>query len=208
MNDPANIIEIPGLVQDKTMRRIVFADEGLTIERAMSLRQKVFIPSEDIAAFRFGSHDFYGYKFRFGRQYFVETRDFQNKIFRIKLNSYYGIRRKTYYKIWAELLQRLWDSYLVTQLSYYTELYNIRQMFDLAGVTFHDDGISWDGKNKLRWNEIAVKSYRTYFLIHHIEDPKRYKCCVFSIEWNAVVLQSLLKDIIKERKKVPKSSSL
>jgi hypothetical protein len=205
MSSPSNIIEIPGLIQKRVRRKLMFADEGLTIERPLSFDPKVFIPGENISAFRFGVKDIYGYKFVFGRQYFIETRDFDNKLYRIKLNSYYGIKRKIYYKIWAELLQHLWDFYLVNQLSYYTELYNIQQIFELAGVTFHVDGISWDKKNKLLWSEIAVKSYQTYFMIHHIDNPKKYKCCIFSIDWNAVVLQSLLKDIVKEQKRVPKS---
>jgi len=208
MTGPNNTIEIPALIQKRINRKIVFADEGLTIEKPLSFDPKVFISGENIAAFRFGTKDLYGYKFVFGRQYFIETRDFQNNTFKIKLNSYYGIKRRAYYKLWAELLQQLWDFYLVNQLSYYTELYNIQQMFELAGVTFEPDGISWDNKNSLRWSEIAVKSYQTYFMIYHIDNPKKYKCCVFSSDWNAVVLQSLLKDIVKEHKKVPKSSSL
>ncbi|MDB5134442.1 MAG: hypothetical protein JWP37_1045 [Mucilaginibacter sp.] len=208
MNSSSNIIEIPGLIQNRTSKKILFADEGLTIEKPLSFDPTLFIPGENISAFRFGVKDLYGYKFVFGRQYFIETKDFKNKIFRLKLNSYYGIRRKTYYRIWSELLQYLWDFYLVNQLSYYTELYNIQQIFELAGVTFHSDGISWDKNNKLLWNEIAVKSYQTYFMIHHIDNPKKYKCCVFSIDWNAVVLQSLLKDIVKEHKKTTKSSFL
>jgi hypothetical protein len=208
MTDPNNIIEIPGLIQNKISRKIIFNNEGLTIEKTLGLDAKVFIPSENISAFRFGTKELYGYKLVFGRQYFIETRDFSNKTYKIKLNSYYGIKRKTYYKVWAELLQHLWDFYLASQLSYYTELYNIQQVFELAGVTFQPDGISWDRKNKLLWNEIAVKSYQSYFMIYDIDNPKKYKCCAFSIDWNAVVLQSLLKDIVKEQKRIPKSSSL
>lgn len=208
MTGPNNTIEIPGLIQKRINRKIVFSDEGLTIEKPLSFDSKVFISGENIAAFRFGTKELYGYKFAFGRQYFIETRDFQNNTFKIKLNSYYGIKRRAYYKLWAELLQQLWDFYLVNQLSYYTELYNIQQMFELAGVTFEPEGISWDNKNSLRWSEIAVKSYQTYFMIYDVDNPKKYKCCVFSIDWNAVVLQSLLKDIVKEHKRIPKSSSL
>lgn len=206
METPKNIIEIPGLIQDKVIRKIIFADKGLTIVKPLSFDPKVFIHGGNISAFRFGIQDFYGYKFAFGRQYFIETKDFKNKIFRIKLNSYFGIRSKTYYKVWAELLHNLWDFYLINQLSYYTELYNIQQLFELAGVTFDVDGISWDKKNKLFWNEIAIENYQTYFMIHHIDNPEKHKCCVFSIHWNAVVLQSLLTDIVKVHKKVHKPS--
>jgi hypothetical protein len=206
MNHPSNTIEIPGLIQNRVMKKMVFNDEGLTIEKLLSFDHNVFIPGENIAAFRFGVHDSYVYRFAFGRQYFIETRDFQNKVSRITLNSYFGTKRKTYYKIWAELLQQLWEYYIVNQLSYYKELFTIQQLFELAGVTFHPDGISWDKDNKLKWNEIAVKTSQSHFIIHHIDNPNQSKCIVFAIHWNAVVLQSLLKDVIKQPVKVRKSS--
>jgi hypothetical protein len=207
MNRPSCIIEIPGLIQNKVIKEIVFAEEGLTIKKFLSFGPSHFISGESISAFRFGVQDFYAFKFAFGRQYFIETKDFQNKISRIKLNSYYGIKDKAYYKIWAELLQHLWEFYLENQLSYYKELLNIRQLFEIAGVTFHADGISWDKENKLKWNEIVVNTCQTHFTIRHINDPARFKVCLFSIHWNAVVLQSLLKDIIKHPVRVHKSSS-
>lgn len=205
MTRSQNIIEIPGLIQDRICDRLIFAEKGLTIERPLSFDHRVFIDGQDIAAFRFGMKELRGIKFVFGRQYFIEIKNFNCEITRIKLNSFYGIKSKEYYKIWAGLLQELWDFYLDNQLNYYTELYNIQQMFDLAGVTFHHDGISWDKNNKLPWDKIAIKSYRNYFMIHHEDKPMQYKCCVFSIDWNAVILQSLLKDIVKEQKRVPRS---
>ena len=57
-----------------------------------------------------------GIKFTFGRQYFIEIKNFNCEITRIKLNSFYGIKSKEYYKIWAGLLQELWDFYLITSL--------------------------------------------------------------------------------------------
>jgi hypothetical protein len=74
-------------------------------------------------------------------------------------------------------------------------------MFELGGVTFYPDGIRWDN-NRIPWDKIAIKSYRNYFMIHHAGKPQLYKCCIFSVDWNAVVLQSLLKDIVRENSKV------
>ena len=62
--------------------------------------------------------------------------------------------------------------------------------------------------SKLSWNEIAVSSYQTHFVIHHAEDLTLSKCCVFSIHWNAVVLQTLLKEIIKRPVRARKPSWL
>ncbi|MFB9841520.1 hypothetical protein [Mucilaginibacter ginsenosidivorans] len=198
MTDPQNTITITGLIQERVFKRIVFAHNGLTIEQSLGFGPDRFIAGDSIAAFRFGVRELRGYKFSFGRQYFIEIKNFNCEIYRIKLNSLFGIKRKEYYRTWAELLQNIWDFYLDNQLSYYTELYNIQQTFELAGVTFHNDGISWDKNNYLPWDKIAVKSYQNYFMIHHADNARQYKCCVFSIDWNAVVLQSLLKEITRQ----------
>jgi hypothetical protein len=202
MTQPQITVSIPGLLQERICDRLIFSGEGLTIEKPLSFPHKVFLDHKNIAAFRFGVKELRGIKFVFGRQYFIEIKDFNCQISRIKLNSFYGIKGKEYYRIWADLLQNLWDFFLDNQLNYYTELYNIQQLFELAGVTFHADGISWNKHNKLAWNQIAIKSYRNYFMVHHIDDPKQYKCCIFSLDWNAVVLQSLLKDIVREHQRV------
>lgn len=208
MASQLNTIEIPGMIFKRIVRKIVFGDSGLIINKPLSFNSNVFIPGEKISAFRFGVQEMNLGKFAFCRQYFIETKDFQNKISRIKLNSYYKLNDEAYYNAWADLVQRFWDFYLVNQLSYYKELFNIHQLFELSGVTFHPDGISWDKDNKLKWNEIVVNSYPTHFVIHHIDDPNQLKCVVFSIHWNAIVLQSLLKDVIKQPVKVRKRSSL
>ncbi len=208
MSHQLNIIEIPELIPKMIIKKIIFTDSGVSINKPLSFAPDVFIPCENISAFRFGIRGAHLLKFAFCRQYFIEIKDYQSKIFRIKLNSYYGINRKTFFKVWAEILEHFWNFYMVNQLNCYTELFNIQQTFELSGVTFHADGISWDNKNKLKWNEIAVSSYQTHFVIHHIENTGQSKCCVFSIHWNAVVLQSLLKDIIKQPIKIRKSSWL
>ena len=207
MAHPLNIIEIPALISNKVVRKIVFAESGLSIEKPLSIDGDLFIPCEDIAGFRFGIKDMHIFDMTFCRRYFIEVKDYQNKIYRLKLNSYYGFKREAYYKVWAESLDYFWDFYMESQLSFYMELFNMRQTIELSGVTFNSDGISWDD-NSLSWNEIAVSSYQTHFVIHHVEDLALSKCCVFSIHWNAVVLQTLLKEIIKQPIRARKSSWL
>jgi len=208
MAHPLNIIEIPALIPKRVVKKVIFADSGVSIEDPLSFDRSIFIPSENISAFRFGIKGMRFLKFTFCQKYFIEIKDYQNKIFRVKLNSYYGISRKAFFKVWAELLEHFWNFYMVDQLNFYTELFDIQQTFELSGVTFHEDGISWDGNNKLKWNQIMINSHQTHFVIQHINDPKQSKCCVFSINWNAVVLQALLKDIVKRPIKARKSSWL
>jgi hypothetical protein len=207
MAHPLNIIEIPALIPKKMMKKVVFADSGISIEKSIKREPSLFIPCENISSFRFGIEGMHFFKLTFCRQYFIEIKDYENKIFRIKLSSYYGINQKIFFKVWAELLEHFWSFYMVNQLNFYTELFEIGQPFELSGVTFYPDGISWDN-NRLKWSEVAVSSYQTHFNIHHINDPSQYKCCVFSIHWNAVVLQTLLNDIIKHPVKMRKPSWL
>ena|SRR6185312_3049571 len=205
MNHSQRVIEIKGLIRNRTRSRIVFAEEGLTIAKPYSVGRDKFIEGERIAAFRFGVKELRGYKFSFGRQYFIEIKDYQYGLHKIKLNSFYGLKNKEYYRVWADLLQEVWDFYLSHQLSYYTELYNMQQMFELAGITFHSDGVSWNKSYTLPWDKITVKSYQNYFMIQNADNPRQYKCCIFSIDWNAVVAQSLLKDIVAEYAKAKRT---
>ena len=205
---PLNVIEIPALIPRKVGKKIVFSDSGISIGKPFSIDSNIFIPCANISAFRFGIESMQFLKMTFCRQYFLEIKDDNNKIFRIKLSSYYGLKREAYFKIWADLLDQFWNIYMLNQLSFYTELFNIQQTFELSGVTFYADGISWDDEVKLHWGEIAVSNYQTHFVIHHIDDISQSKCCVFSIHWNAVVLQSLLKEIVKQPIKARKSSWL
>jgi hypothetical protein len=199
MNAP-NIIEIPSLFQNKTFKKLTFTNEGIKIEKPLSFEPPVFIPSENINAFRYGVVWIRGYKVIFGRHYVIETKDFQNNVFKIKLKSYYGIRCKVYFELWSEIWGQLWKHYFSNMLNYYTDLYNIQQIFELAGVKFLTDGISWDKKNKLLWKDIALKNYKTYFMVHHAENLNEHKSCNFANDWNAFILQSLLKNIIEEHK--------
>ncbi len=203
-----NIVDIPSSISKRIKRRVVFSDSGINIERPISLDPDVFISSESISSFRFGIESMHFFGLTFCRQYFIEIKDDHNKIFRIRLNSYYGINREQFFKLWADLLDHFWNMYMINQLNFYKELYDIQQTFELSGVTFYADGIGWEEDVKLKWNEIAIRSYQTHFVIHQVDDLSKSKCCVFSIHWNAVVLQSLLKEIIKQPTKVRKSSWL
>ena len=199
--DAINTVEVPGFLLAKNVKKFSFATEGITIESGST---KTFIAAENINAFRFRVVWFYGFYIPFGRQYIIETKDFNNKISQIKFTSIYGIRRKAYYKAWYDIFSQLWHHYFSNMFNYYVDMYNIRQAFELAGVKFDVDGISWDKKNKLLWNEIALKSYRSYFMIHHINDLRQHKSCNFGSDWNAYILQYLLKGIINQQKKIQK----
>jgi hypothetical protein len=194
-----NTIEIPGLLNNKASKKLCFDVEGLTIEKQRSFIPKIFLPTQNIVAFRYGIKWTRGYNFVFGRQYFIEIQNDEQKITQIKLSSYYSIRKHLYGKLWADIIQQLWKNYFINLFSYYHELYTIHQTFELCGIRFHFDGIGWDLQNILQWDEIAVSSYQTYFMIYNCQNKKQRVSKSFANDWNAVILQVLLKEIVEER---------
>lgn len=200
MNNNTCLIEIPALLNNKISRILTFKTEGLIIEKPSSVRSIDCVAAENITGFRYGVNWINGYAFSIGRQYFIEIQNDQQKITTIKLGSYYGIRKKLYGKIWQDIIQQLWRNYFVNVFNYYYELYNIQQTFVLCGIKFHETGIGWEPQRILLWNEIAISNYQTYFMIYNNNNRRQIKSRSFANDWNAVVLQALLKKIVEERK--------
>jgi len=195
----SNVVNIPSFFGNKVAKKLTFTDQGIKIE---TTGPTIIIPAENINAFRYRVGFIYGYWLTFGRQYVIETKDFQNKVFQIKLTSIYGIKRKAYYEAWSKIYQLLWKYYFTSTLNYYAELYKINQVFEIAGVNFDTDGISWDKKNKLQWNEIAISNYRTYFMIYNANNIKQTKSCSFANDWNASILQQIIKAVVNQQKEI------
>ncbi|WP_183560244.1 hypothetical protein [Mucilaginibacter sp. SP1R1] len=200
MNNDAEFIEIPALLSNKVSKKITFKPDGVIIEKPLSRAAANIIKAENITGFRYGVSWINGYTFTIGRQYFIDILDDQQKVTCIKLGSYYGIRKKIYGELWSETIHQLWCNYFVNQYNYYYDLYNIHQTFELCGIRFHFEGIGWDVQNTLKWDEIAISSYYSYFMIYNSNNKKQNKSRSFANDWNAVVLQALLKKIVEERK--------
>ncbi|WP_172336719.1 hypothetical protein [Mucilaginibacter sp. SG564] len=202
MNNSTCLIEVPALLSKKTSRILTFKTESLIIEKPTGIKPPDFIPAATIAGFRYGVSWVRGYAFTIGRQYFIEIQTDQQKVISIKLGSYYSIRKKLYDQLWSEIIHQLWRYYFVNQYNYYYDLYKINQAFELCGIYFHPNGIGWDALNILQWNEVGISSYYNYFMIYNRKNKKQYKSRSFAKDWNAVVLQAVLKEIVDEKKVV------
>lgn len=203
MQKGKSVIDIPGFWGGT--RRLYFQAEGLNIERLKSFDAPVFLPADDIAAFRFEIKWLRGYRVAIGRQYSIDIQRFSGQITSLKLRSIYGIKKQQYHQLWNDILQLLWQHYFVNLLNYYRELKNMGQYFELGGVQFHSYGIAWENEVSMFWHEIALASYTTYFMIYRADYNKHRKSCSYAADWNAVVLQTLLQEIIEEEKELKKS---
>jgi hypothetical protein len=202
MNEQNHIVEIPELLSNRICKRLIFKNDGLIIEKPFSFDEPVFISAEDITAFRLGVRWIRGFYFVLGRQFVIELKHQKDTTTKIKLISLYAIRDQRYNEIWLEIVDQIYRKYFSSHLQLYVELYQMGQLFNLSGLTFHADGVIWNRNKKLNYNQLAVSSYRTYFVIHNKNNPKQNISFNFLNDWNAYIIQSLLKYIVEQNEKI------
>jgi len=199
MNEPVTIA-IPRLIGRKIVKKLTFDMDGLKIERPSTFAPADHLPANEIVEFRYGIKWIKGYAFTIGRHYFIDLRDMDGVITTIKLKSYYGIRKDAGYTLWNEIIQQLWAHYFSAIFNHYFDLFKNYQTFELAGVKFLFEGIGFENNYRIPWEDIALSNYRTYFVIHPRQNPKENKSLYFARDWNAFILQRLLKKIIDQHK--------
>jgi len=198
MSDTPVVIEIPGLLRNKTVKKLTLSPSGLTIEKPLSFDAATFIPAESMLAFKYGLKGISGYAFNIGRRYLIDIRDNKGKTFTIGMTSLYSIRKKLYGDLWLEIVRKLWDYYFDANARQFYQLYANKERFDLAGLEFHPFGIKI-GEKGLFWNEIGLSNYKSYFMVHHRENLAIKKAFHFKDDWNALLLQTILKAIVSEQ---------
>lgn len=170
--------------------------EGITIETPQN-ESPLFTPTNELIAFRYGMKGITGYAFTIGRHYFIEIKTAQQKSIVIKFSSYYGFRKKIYWKAWIDIINKLWDYQFVNHfLSHYNRHKN-GEDFEFCGITFQENGISWDRKNTLSYTLIGIGNYVNYFMVYNKENKNQQKSYSFMQDWNALALLFLLKALIK-----------
>jgi len=202
MEEQNQILEIPGLFSNKIRRRIIFETEGITIEKPFSFDSSTFVAAENIAAIRLGVRWIRGLWWVVGRQYIIELKLNNGNITKLNLNSYYNLRVQAYEEAWTDTINHLYTFYFSEQLNMYLELLHMRQPFEILGVTFHNEGISWGKNGIVPWRQIALSNYRTYFVVHHKQNIRLNKSFNFLNDWNAYILQAIMKYVIEEHKKL------
>jgi hypothetical protein len=194
------VIEIPGLFTNRIVRKLTISDDGVKLERPTTFAPAEFIPAAEIEALRYGARWLRGYAFPIGRHYFIEVKDEFGKVTSINLKSIYGIKRNTYDGLWRKTIGQLWAYYYSNIFNHYCMLYSSGQSFELSGIKFLSEGIGWGKNYCIIWENIALSNYAHYFAIYPKQNPKHHKAFYFARDWNAFILQALLKKIIAQYK--------
>jgi len=199
--DDTNIIEIPEFFGYKIKTRYIIDADGIIVHSASNSKRDLFIAATSINAFRLGVKFARGYRFYIGRKYWMEIRYEEDKILKISLSSYYGIKAKTYDEAWRSIFNLIWHHYAPEVLNKYINAFNEKKEFEMAGFNFETDGLRLNKDTKLLWKELSMSKYRSYFMIYQKGNPKIHRSCTFAIDWNAYVAQDLFEKIINENTK-------
>jgi hypothetical protein len=157
------------------------------------------IEKSNIESFRFGIDWIRGLYFIIGRTYRIEVNDHEGNTIKIRLRSIYGIRRKKLGAKYKKIYDALHNAYFNDLGLHYVRLVHDSLPFTLAGVILTPEGVVDAKIGILSWNSIGLKAYATYFVIYDKSEPKNYHAFDYGIEWNAVLLYSVLIFILKQK---------
>jgi len=202
MKTQNQILEIPGLFTNKISKRLIFEVAGLTIEKPFSFDSAIYIPADKLSAIRLGKKSPGGMGFFLGKHFIIDLKHPDDSFTQIKFSCYCGLRMQAYEEAWTDAINHLYSFYFSSQLNMYIELFHLKQSFEILGVTFHDDGISWGNNAIVPWKHVTLSNYTSNFVIHHRNSPRLNIGFNFSYHWNAYLLQGLLKYVVEEHYKM------
>jgi len=192
-------ILIPSLWSRKIVQRLHFSDEGLVIEKAGAI-EPVSVNWSDLEGIKIKISPIKGLYFNIGRQFIIQLKSDDHKVHIMEMNSVYGIRKRLYEQLWTDTYRLLFDFHFSNLQGYYAELHTMGQIFTLDGVTVYTDGISWDNRPKLPWDELEITTYTHYFVIRNRFGIQYRKFLYYGGDWNACLLLDLLKQLISTHK--------
>jgi len=86
-------------------------------------------------------------------------------------------------------------------LFYYLAKFNEGEPFEIAQVIFQREGIIFDKKaGVVSWADLGTKAYHGYYALYSQQDPNTYKAFEYLHDWNTVILYSVSRQILKDKK--------
>jgi hypothetical protein len=156
---------------------------------------------EEIEGIRYGVVVIWGYAFVIGRIYCVDVKSEKGGMIKIRIKSLYGINRKSLNNKYSKIINALFDYYYADVVRNYLGLFKNNLEFNLLGVIFTKDGI-YLRKNEslIEWTDLGTKDYRTYYALFQKTNPNYYRAFEYLEEWNTIVLHSVSRHILIEKK--------
>lgn len=161
------------------------------------------IEKKNIIAYRYGIR-WIQLDITFGREYVIFIQDKNSDILKINFISFFGRNIHENHKLYAKLVDHLWDYYFQDIIKAYLKQHEEGQIFKIGNISFSPDGISiirgLIKKHFIPWNKVRTNNYQTYFAIHSTDDPAGINIAASYLDdWNTSVLYSVLRNILQTK---------
>ncbi|RTY85506.1 hypothetical protein EKL32_28525 [Flavobacterium sp. GSN2] len=164
------------------------------------------ISKDEIAEYKYGVN-WINYILTFGREYVIQIRTKQNEILKIKIVSYFGYKVEEYHKIYAQIVDSLWDYHFNKIIKNHLDQFEQGIEFNVGEVLFTTKGVKILVDNGLKripqeieWEKIRTQNYRTYFAIYSIDNPRNInRGFSYKEDWNTSVLYSVIRKILTDK---------
>jgi hypothetical protein len=180
-------------------RRLEINSEFIEFENS-DLKEKLStrIPRGGVTGFRYGLKWIRGYSFYIGRIYCIDIRG-KEQLFKIRLYSIYGIRRKQLSKKFSLILNAFFDTHHEDIVREYLHYYSLEGAVSICGAVFSNEGVSLGEKSFIKWDDLGMRSYSTYHALFSKSDPTIYKAFSYLLDWNSAAVYSIAKTLLAEK---------
>lgn len=154
------------------------------------------ILKEDLVGFRYGFEMIKGLEFNIGREYKIFLKIKDNKELKINFKLFYARKLQEKHQLYNDIVNCIWNYYGVDLVENYLEKYQQNVSFSICGVEITSNQIRF-GKKYIDFVDLEIKEFFHYFTIQSKKDAYNNKMLYFLKDENAVILFSVLKQIIK-----------
>jgi hypothetical protein len=179
---------------------IEFSERGIGLHAEKKL--VCWFDKDTISDFRYGINWIRGIEFTVGRLYCIDVRNKKNDIIKIRLRSLYGINKRKLHRKYYELINYLYDYCFEEMIFQMISSIENGEAVNVAGAVFSKEGVGFNcsGIYKLvLWDDLDTHSYFNYYALSSKEEPGFYKAFTYLTDWNAGVVYSLSRQILKNK---------
>ncbi len=190
-------------ILDNAPRKLILNPEYIKFENNDSITNlNTTFYKDEISEFRFGMK-WISLEVTFGREYFIYIKNKESKVLKINFRTYFGNKKTEYQNLYREIIINLEKLYFGDIVDKYLKMFVENENFQIGEANFSKENISMkvNGTEKaISWDKVKFKEYYTYFAIYSSENPESINKGFYYLEdWNSLVLNSVLKSILKHK---------
>jgi hypothetical protein len=106
------------------------------------------------------------------------------------------------HKKYNEIINKLYEFYFNAKISNYVSSISNGINVEIADIIFKKEGVCLDPKKSdgfVEWEDINSRAYSYYYTLSSKRRPDFYKAFTYLTDWNAVIVYSISREIIKSK---------